>query len=70
VGSTLGKGESPNTEGQRQGGKRHTLFMFWVGDRAYSEKLAKKKAILWEAGILLRKGCKSHFLRKRRGENT
>lgn len=70
MGSTLGKGESPSTEGQGQRGKGHTLFLFWVGDRACSEKLAKKKAILLEAGILFIERATKAAFSEREGEKT
>lgn len=44
--------------------------MFWVGDRACSEKLAKKKAILLEAGILFIERATKASFSEREGEKT
>lgn len=52
MGSSAGKGESPNTEVKDRG--------VLVGDRSYSEKLAKARLCLRKLGFLFRKGCKRH----------
>lgn len=62
VGSSAGKGESPNTEVKDRG--------VLVGDRSYSEKLGKARLSLRKLGFLFRKGCKRYFFFRKKGKNT